>query len=313
MVTAVAGFCIRGSVSLLDRLGIGRTFRAAKWPRFPGVEVAGQFHPFRADADGPWLGYHIDRTRFDADLRTHAQSLGVHVRHGAHVRRLMCEGNRVLGVALAASELPARWVIDATGRAQWAAADLGLTRRTLSVPLMAWRGQVEGRLPDRRARFTTHGSGWLWTAQTDSDTITWTLLTRKSLGSLCTPPVVAGAPVQLRARGFDVTWRAHRPVAPPGLLLVGDAAAVVDPAAGQGVLFGLESGLRAAHIVAACSAAPARTALFLAQYDQWAIGEFERKTRALTGMYRDLGIDAALAICPPEEKRTPRASKPATS
>jgi flavin-dependent dehydrogenase len=87
-------------------------------------------------------------------------------------------------------------------------------------------------------------------------------------------------------------------VARPGLLLVGDAAAQVDPAAGQGVLFALESGLRAAQVVAACSETPALTALHLARYDEWAMHEFERKTAALTAMYRDLGIDAALAIQP---------------
>lgn len=283
-----------GCATLLDRLGVGSQFRLADWPRFPGIEVAGQFRPFGSDANGPWLGYHIDRVRFHDDLRVRAQSLGVQVRYGARVHGLVCEAKQVHGVVLNNGEVSAQWVIDSTGRVQWSAAQLELRRHTLSAPLMAWRGAVEGTLSDRRAHFTAYGSGWLWTVQTQVDTIAWTLLAPGSEVPGGPAPILGGAPVQLPARGFDVTWRAPRPLARPGLLMVGDAASLVDPAAGQGVFFALESGLRAATVVAGCFESPAHSALLLAQYDDWAMREFQRKTRTLTAMYRGLGIDAAL-------------------
>lgn len=283
-----------GCATLLDRLGVGPRFRAADWPRFPGIEVAGRLQPFGSDADGPWLGYHIDRAQFQGDLGEQAQALGVEVKYGARVHGLINDERRVRGVALSHGEVSAQWVIDSTGRAQWAAAQLGLKRHTLSAPLMAWRGAVEGRLPDRRAHFTVHGPGWLWTAQTQPDTIAWTLLAPGSEVPGFAAPILAGAPVQLPARGFDVTWRAPRPLARPGLLIIGDAATIIDPAAGQGVFFALESGLRAAQIVAGCFGSPAHTALLLAHYDDWAMREFQRKTLTLKAMYRGLGIEAAL-------------------
>lgn len=287
-----------GCATLLDRLGVGPQFRFADWPRFPGIEVGGRFQPFGADADGPWLGYHIDRARFHNDLRDRAESLGVQLHYGVRVQALAREGKQVQGVVLSGGEVSAQWVIDSSGRVQWSAAHLELKRHTLSAPLMAWRGAVEGKLDDRRAHFTPYGSGWLWTVQTQANTVAWTVLAPASKVPAGPAPMLAGAPVQLPARGFDVTWRAPRPLARPGLLLVGDAATLVDPAAGQGVFFALESGLRAATVVAKCSESPAYRALLLARYDDWAMREFKRKTVALTAMYRGLGIDAALIESP---------------
>src|SRR5262249_45962226 len=49
--------------------------------------------------------------------------------------------------------------------------------------------------------------------------------------------------------GAEVTWRkAHAP-AGPGYFLVGDAAAVLDPASSHGVLKALMSGMMAAHLL----------------------------------------------------------------
>ncbi len=284
-----------GCISLIDQLGIGQEFRQANWPRFPGIEVAGHFRPFGADTDGVWMGYHIDRARFDRILQRHAEAVGVQILHNVKVLKLLRNEKQVLGVVMPEKELTAQWVIDASGRNQWAASKLGLRRKISSAPLMAWRGEVLGQLSDRRARFERHGDGWLWTVQTDNETIAWTLLAPISAIKESAPPVLAGSAVQLKARGFDVTWRAVRPVAMPGLLLVGEAAAQLDPAAGQGVFFALESGLRAAQTILECTAAPGQSALALARYDDWVMREFERKTHALRTMYADLDLRAHLS------------------
>lgn len=250
-----------GCITLIDRLGIGQQFRQRNWPRFPGIQVGDHYTPFGADPDGPWLGYHIDRARFDLDLQARAEALGVQIRRNTRVLGLIQKEKQVIGVNTTKETLLSRWVIDATGRQQWAASKLGLRYKTCSAPLMAWRGAVKGQLSDDRARFTKHGKGWLWTAQTDINTIAWTLLTPYTDKSERVPLQLAGAPIELSARGFDVTWRAVRPTAMPGLLLVGDAAAQLDPATGQGVFFALESGLRAAQTILECTLSSGRTHL----------------------------------------------------
>jgi len=52
------------------------------------------------------------------------------------------------------------------------------------------------------------------------------------------------------SRGVDMTWRLHEPCAGPGYFLLGDAAALLDPASSNGVLRALMSGMLAADLAA---------------------------------------------------------------
>ncbi len=49
--------------------------------------------------------------------------------------------------------------------------------------------------------------------------------------------------------GADVTWRRVLQPAGSGYFIVGDAAAVLDPASSHGVLKGIMSGMKAAHAI----------------------------------------------------------------
>ena len=49
--------------------------------------------------------------------------------------------------------------------------------------------------------------------------------------------------------GVDVTWRRVVQPAGSGYFIVGDAAAVLDPASSHGVLKGIMSGMQAAHAI----------------------------------------------------------------
>src|SRR5262245_55409067 len=71
----------------------------------------------------------------------------------------------------------------------------------------------------------------------------WTRLRWGSPGLLGPPPARAPLRPLGPPRGVDMTWRRARHAAGPGWLLVGDAAAVVDPVAAQGVLRALASGI----------------------------------------------------------------------
>jgi flavin-dependent dehydrogenase len=60
----------------------------------------------------------------------------------------------------------------------------------------------------------------------------------------------------------DVQWRIFRPVCKEGLLLAGDAAAIIDPAAGQGIFNAMTSGIMAAHTVRKCWSTNSRNLLY---------------------------------------------------
>jgi flavin-dependent dehydrogenase len=66
------------------------------------------------------------------------------------------------------------------------------------------------------------------------------------------PPELSGmTPVGRPSRGADVTWRMAAAPAGPGYILVGDACAVLDPAASHGILRALVSGMFAARATTA--------------------------------------------------------------
>ncbi|HVG60895.1 MAG TPA: FAD-dependent monooxygenase [Hyalangium sp.] len=283
-----------GCEALLDRLGVGEAFRGAGWPRFPGIRVAGRFDPFGQDERGPWLGFHVARDRFERLLEARATALGVEVLRGVTARGPRLDGGRVAGVTLAEGEIAARWVIDASGRRHWSEEALSLRRRLLSSPLIAWRGEAAGVEPeqDSAARFEPYGQGWLWTARIGEASSTWTLLAPQGQPRPALPAWLAQLPSLLPRSGAEVGWRVLRPLARPGLFLAGDAAAVFDPAAGQGVLFALHSGITAAMALRACREQPRLEALHLATYDDWVMRQVEYKAHGLRELYRSLGITA---------------------
>lgn len=284
-----------GCETLLDRLGVGEEFRRASWPRYSGIRSSGRLDRFGQDDSGPWQGFHIARDRFDRLLEARAVALGVEVRRGVTVRGLRHEGGRVAGVTLEGGELAARWVIDASGRQHWSERQLSLRRESFSAPLVAWRGEVAGGPADEdgAARFVRHGEGWLWTARLGPEASTWTVLAPLGQPPPTLPSPFDQLPPLLPRRGMDVSWRAMRPLVKPGCLLAGDAAAVFDPAAGQGVFFALLSGIKAAGALLACRAQPFLESLHLAAYDDWAMRQVEFKVQGLRELYRALGITVA--------------------
>jgi flavin-dependent dehydrogenase len=84
-----------------------------------------------------------------------------------------------------------------------------------------------------------------------------------------------------------------RPLAKPGCLVVGDAAAVLDPASGQGVFFALHSGMTAARVIFECINQPQLEALHLALYDDWGMREFQHKVDGLRELYASMKIIVA--------------------
>jgi flavin-dependent dehydrogenase len=89
----------------------------------------------------------------------------------------------------------------------------------------------------------------------------------------------------------NMRWRLFRPVCREGVILCGDAAGVLDPAAGQGILNSLCSGIKAAQGVIACLETPEYENIILAQYDDWFYEQYASKVESLSEYYRKHGID----------------------
>lgn len=285
-----------GIEPLLEQLGLADDVRSAGFPRHAGTWIRWdgerRFEPFGSDEQGPWLGFQAWRADFDAIMLDRARALGVQIHQPCRALGPLLDGGRVVGVATTDGPLHAPVVIDAAGGGHWLARKLRTPVQTYSPPLIVRYGYASGELPARDAapEISADPAGWTWTARVRPRLYHWT---RLSLRPEKQP--ADWLPLELReleregkARGADVTWRMVTLPAGPGYYLVGDAAAVLDPASSHGVLRAIMSGMMAGYLNAqtlngACSAQ--RAAL---EYHRWLADWFHTDVRTLKQMYGSL-------------------------
>lgn len=284
-----------GTEPLFDRLGVGDAVRAAGFVRYTGIwsewDGPRRFMPFGEDAGGPWRGFQAWRAELDALLLQRARALGVEVlqpRRALHP--LYGEEREVVGVETDAGALRARVLIDAAGGSHWLARHLGLPRHEASPRLVATYGYVAdaGEAEGAEPHLAVDDAGWTWTARVRPGVRTWTRLGfdgRPAPGGWRPQEVRDCTPLG-RSRGADVTWRRVLAPAGPGYVMVGDAAAVLDPASSHGVLKGLMSGMMAGHLVARVAAGALPWDAACASYTEWVRGWFEHDVAQLGERYR---------------------------
>lgn len=293
-----------GVQPLLRQLGVEEPVLAAGFLRHTGHHVrwegAEQFQPFGTDGTDPWLGFQAWRPTFDTILLDRARDLGVEVRQPCQPDGVILDGSRVVGVETAGGPVRAGMVIDATGRWRALTRWLGLTWQRHGPTRIAWYGYATGpgaarvEVPSLRA----DADGWTWIARVRPDTCAWTRLNfdngRPAVGWL--PDELAGLTPDGPIRGADVTWQIADQPAGPGYVLVGDAAATLDPAASHGVLKALMSGIYAGHLVSQVWHGAIPAAVAADEYSRWTRDWFARDIARLTELYALLpGSSAAAA------------------
>ena len=301
-----------GLEPLLGQLGVADRLADVVGARHPGIWIDWngdrRFEPFGADASGPWTGMQVWRQDFDAMLLARARELGVIVRQPGAVNGIDDDGT----IACTCGPKRARMLVDATGRARFLARHLGIGFPARSPRLLARYGYMLGFCPERdeAPALTGDSAGWVWTAKVRPNTYQWT---RLLFGGGKPDPdwrpreflhlAPAGPP-----RGADVTWRLSDEVARPGWFMVGDAAAMLDPASSHGVLRAITSGIMAAHLAAAVLQRRAPAGEAAAAYQNWLSGWFNADAAQLARFYRDLdapGFAAAEADGAPQGPKPP--------
>jgi flavin-dependent dehydrogenase len=282
-----------GIEPILTQLGLGDRLPAATGARHDGIwiEWGGppRFEPFGNDASGPWSGFQVWRADFDASMLSRARELGVDVRQPAAATGLLEEG----GVVTDAGPIPARMLVDATGRGRWLGRQLGIVSPPRSPRLIARYGYAEGSCPARDAAPSLVGDaqGWAWTARVRPGVYQWTRLSldEPAADADWMPEELRGLRSVTRTRGADVTWRMADKTAGPTWFMVGDAAATLDPTSSHGVMKALMSAMMAGHLIAAVLGGKAPAEEAAGVYHRWLAGWFETDVERLTGFYRTLG------------------------
>jgi hypothetical protein len=163
--------------------------------------------------------------------------------------------------------------------------------------LLASWGHLQGTdaAPTGPPLLRADAGGWTWTARVGPETWAWVCLDVTGRGRLRPPP--GRAAVTAGPFGADVTWRRADVTAVPGLRVVGDAAGVLDPASGSGVLRALVTGAVAGTSVVDVVAGRTRESEVVAAYRRWLAAWFRADVGRLDELYRALpgwpGVGAA--------------------
>lgn len=253
-------------------------------------DAAPRFIKFGGDAAGPWRGFQVQRASFDAQLVKRACVLGVKIIQPCLNPTVIREGNRITGVNVMSDRLTATYVVDASGRHGWLRRQLPIQWLEFSPILIARYGYYQGdlELVNDAPRLIANKDGWQWIARVDNHLLHWTTLSFHLNSKLA-----AGSPETLKhltpagpVRGAEVSWRLSNVPMAAGYVLVGDAAAILDPASSHGVLKALMSGMQAAQAIADCLAWPSGEHVVHNHYKTWLHNQFNTDVDALRQFYR---------------------------
>lgn len=261
---------------LFDELGIRDAVADAGFVMNPGwiLEHHGEsiFMPY-GEPPAFRFGYQAWRAKLDSILLTQARHCGAEVLQESDAREVLMSAGRITGLQTIDRQLTAAHLIDATGARRWLSRKISLAADSLSPKLVARYGYSGqdfglGNIP----QFREHANGWTWLAKVRENTCQCVQLSLTSDPDLPPLPEHFGFPAKLR--GADVTWRLVRDCAGPGYFICGDAAATLDPAASRGVARALQSGIRAADLVADVCGGDTDESDATREYRAWLASEF---------------------------------------
>jgi flavin-dependent dehydrogenase len=218
-------------------------------------------------------------------LRAAAEA-GARVLQPCRATGAIIEDARVAGIETETGPIRARFVIDAGGSRHWLRRQVGIGMRRASRRLIATYGyaiDAAGVIGDDPV-LTGDDTGWSWVARVRPDRVAWVQLDFTKLRR--EPPeslrwLQTAGPV----RGADVTWRILEACAGEGFFIVGDAAAVIDPAASHGVLKAIKSGILAADLIVRVMRGETTESGAAAAFHSWTREWFERDCQRLSQLY----------------------------
>jgi flavin-dependent dehydrogenase len=286
-----------GVSSLLNQIDALGIEKLATRSLYTGIYAGGTYTPLGEDENGIWQGMHINREIFNYQLLQRIQTSGgngVSVKFNVKVENFIHDKNKVIGIKTGSDDLYAKYIIDASGKKGIGGKKLNFKRRFFSPPLACWTGVSEYNetfpFDPNAAHFIPGKNGWTWLAPQPPQYCTWTRLSVVKEKSLLPSDELKDYPIIGKIKFANMRWRLFRPVCSEGIILCGDAAGILDPAAGQGIFNALLSGIQAGNTVISCIHKPDLASFILAQYDDWFVQQFEGKVKRLNQYYKDHGI-----------------------
>jgi flavin-dependent dehydrogenase len=283
-----------GVTSLLQKIDAQGVEHLSAQANYNGIIASGIYTPLGSDEHGIWQGLHINRHLFNAQLLQRTSEHDVPIRFNETVEEFIKDGDRIVGIKTKSGDLYATCIIDASGKKAIAGKMLNFHRKFFSPPLLCWTG-ISGGITSfpfdaQVAHFIPGDDEWTWLAPQPPDRCAWTRLSMKGDKSMSPPEQLKDYPVLGEVHADNMRWRMFQPVCSEGIVLCGDAAGILDPAAGQGIFNALRSGIMAANSVISCIQQPTYEAFHLARYNSWFEEQFETKVNQLREYYLQHGL-----------------------
>lgn len=285
-----------GLLPILAKLNAAHCIDIASKAIYEGIYVNDQFRSLGEDEQGIWQGHHINRAVFDEAFLQSVIEQDVTVICKQAVVEILSSGDRITGVLTSTGEkFTSQFVVDASGYKHIAGKKY-FKEAFYSPPLVAWTGLSKNIPPahflfeKKFARFIPHSNGWTWLAPELPGCCTWTRMEIKGKQKFLPPAELKTYSLASEIKTSNRRWRVSRPVCKEGLLLCGDAAGIIDPAAGQGILNAIVAANMAAKTIKACISNPDCEAMYLAGFDDWFINDYRDKVSRLKHFYNMHGI-----------------------
>ncbi len=246
----ICGGCLHPSVSSLwKKVGLAESFR--QLPQSPinsfllsNDDLPPVVAPFPAVGE---THIAISRPEFDQWLLTEAIAAGAEFLGGVSVRSF--EERRTL--ITSEGDFQSELFIGADGRKSWLARAAGLARRLGSCNRIAWYSEIsEEHAPEDAVHLKFFPEGYFGINRSGTGTANLSmLLSRRSLD---TPQMIVGRYFDdLPPLGWTSTFPISRPRNIPAgnrVLLIGDAARLLEPFTGEGIAMALYSATEAAQL-----------------------------------------------------------------
>ncbi len=284
-----------GVITLLDHLKISSDFQQAKLGTYTFIsngKLRKSLNPYTEEI---WNGFHISKEHFTSHLKIEAKKQQVPILQQT-VENVITEEGKIVGVKTkSGSEIFSKYIIDASGSKRIVGRKMNFREKYYSPALVAWTGVSFASSCDfqesQHAYFIPKKDGWTWIAQLENKSFYWTKLSSKMNANFSVPTELSKSYETTISKVANMRWRIFRPLCIEGGILCGDAASLIDPAAGQGILNALSSGIKAAQTAAACIRNPMFENVILTEYDSWCFNQFEQKANRLKEYYKTEGID----------------------
>lgn len=284
-----------GVLTLLSHLKIDLNFTAAKLGSYSYIsngEKRKSLNPYTQEI---WEGFHISKANFIIHLKIEARKQKLPILQEP-IENVIVVNGRIVGVKTKSGiNIFSKYTIDGSGSKRIIGKKMNFYEKFYSPTLVAWTGisfTSECNLSEKQnAYFIPNKNGWTWIAQLENKSFYWTKLSSKKKADFLVPKELSNSHKTVISKVANMRWRIFRPLCIEGGILCGDASCLIDPAAGQGVLNALISGIKAGQTAVSCIQKSQFENIILSEYDSWCLNQFEHKVNQLKEYYKTEGIN----------------------